>query len=112
MIPGGNVGSCVNYFPSVFVDIYRSSSETCWLIAPFVFEFGKPSSHLLTRLKVFPRVASSKFCFALAINDIVTAVPDEISCSLYVDDFVLYLSCSTLPSVVRRMQLAINRVAD
>ena len=28
------------------------------------------------------------------------------------DDFVLYLSGSTLPSAVRRLQLAINRVTD
>ena len=51
-------------------------------------------------------------CFALAINDIVTVVPDGVGCSLYVDDFVLYLSTSTLSSTVRRMQLAINRVDD
>ena len=28
-------------------------------------------------------------CFVLAINDIVTAVPDVVSCSLYVDDCCL-----------------------
>ena len=33
-------------------------------IAPFVFELGIPSPHLLTR---YPRVPSSVFCFALAI---------------------------------------------
>ena len=54
----------------------------------------------------------SALCFALVINDIITAVPDGVSCPLYVDDFVLYLSGSTLPSAFRRMQLAINRVAD
>ena len=44
----------------------------------------------------------SVLCFALVINDIVTAVLDEISCSLYVDDFVLYFSlavCSPLDAV-------------
>ena len=51
-------------------------------------------------------------CFALIINDIVTAVPDGVSCSLYVDDFLLYLSGSTFPSAVRRMHLATNRVVD
>ena len=54
----------------------------------------------------------SVLCFALAINNIVTAVPDGVSCSLYVDDFLLYLSGSILPSAVRQIQLAINRVAD
>ena len=33
-------------------------------------------------------------CFALAISDTVTSVPDDVSCSLYVDDFILYLSRS------------------
>ena len=32
----------------------------------------------------------SILCFALAISDIVTAVPDGVSCSPFVDDFVLY----------------------
>ena len=54
----------------------------------------------------------SVLCFGLAIIDIVIAVPDGVSCSLYVDDFVLYLSGSTLRSAVRRMHLAINGVAD
>ena len=34
----------------------------------------------------------SVLCFAIAITDISTAVRDGVSCSLYVDDFVLY-SC-------------------
>ena len=43
----------------------------------------------------------SVLSFALAINDIVTAVPDGVSCSLYVDYFALYLSGSILPSAVK-----------
>ena len=54
----------------------------------------------------------SVLCLALAINDIVTTVADRVSCTLYVDDFILYLSGSALPSAVRLMQLAINRVTD
>ena len=46
----------------------------------------------------------SILCFSPAINDIVTALPDGVSCSLYMDEFVLYLSGSTLPSAVRWMQ--------
>ena len=38
--------------------------------------------------------------FSLAIIDTGTAVPDVVSCFLYIDDFVLYLSGSTLPSAV------------
>ena len=55
-------------------------------------------------------------CFTIPINDIVSAVPDGVSSSLYVGDFVLYSSGSTFLSAVptdrRMMQLAINRVAD
>ena len=54
----------------------------------------------------------SVLSFALAINDIVTAIPDGVSSSLYVDDFVLYLSGSTLHFAARWMQLAINSVAN
>ena len=54
----------------------------------------------------------SVLCFALVINDIINVVPNGVSCSLYVGDFVLYLSSSNLSSAVRGMQLAINRVAD
>ena len=50
--------------------------------------------------------------FALAINDIVYVVPDGVSCYPYLDDFVLYLSGSIFPSVVRWMQLEIDRIVD
>ena len=53
----------------------------------------------------------SVLCFTLAVYDIVIAL-DEVRCSLFVYNFVIYLSSSTLPSAIRRMQLAINRVAD
>ena len=64
------------------------------------------------RVPSFPVHGFSVFCFTLAVNDIVTAVLDRVSYSLDADDFVLYSSGSSLPSAVRRMQLAINRVAD
>ena len=54
----------------------------------------------------------SVLCFALAFNYILTPFPDRVSCSLYVDNFLLYLSGSSLPFAVRRMQLTINKVAD
>ena len=44
-------------------------------------------------------------CLTLAINDSITAIPNGFSCSLYIDDFVSYVSGSTLPSAFRRMQL-------
>ena len=42
--------------------------------------------------------ALSVLCFALAISNIVTAVPNGISCSLYADDFVLLLLLRSNPS--------------
>ena len=54
----------------------------------------------------------SVLCFVLAINNIVTAVLNGVHCSLYIDDFVLYLIGSTLLSAFRQIQLAINRVGQ
>ena len=52
------------------------------------------------------------FRFAQVINDIVASVLNGVRCSLYVDDFILYLSSSHMPTTLSRMQLAINRVVD
>ena len=56
-----------------------------------MFELGTPYDQIegVSQVSVL-----SVLGFALAINDIDTAVPDGVSCSLYVDDFVLYLSLS------------------
>ena len=58
-----------------------------------MFELGDTLFPSFDHIEVFPRVASSLsfLCFALAINDIVTAVPDGVSCSLYVDNFFYIL---------------------
>ena len=99
MIPRGNVRSCVNYFPLINRTFRVRVRDT---ISPSFDQFeGVPQGSVLSAL-----------CFAVAINDIVTAAADEFSCSLSLDDFVLYLSGSTLESAIRRMMLAINRVAD
>ena len=69
-----------------------------------MFELGDTLSPSFDQIEGVPQGSVlSVLCFALAINDIVTAVPDGVSCSLYVDDLVLYLSGSTLPSAFRRM---------
>src|SRR5215469_1532623 len=41
----------------------------------------------------------SVLCFALAFNDVVMEVPEGISCSLYVNDFAIYVSGSRLAGV-------------
>ena len=79
----------------------------------FLVRVGDTFSLSFDRIEGVPQGSVlNVLCFDLTINDIVIVFPDGVSCSLYVDDFVLYLSGSTLPSVVRRMQLGINRVAD
>nr|BDT63038.1 MAG: hypothetical protein [Trachysalambria curvirostris nimavirus] len=50
--------------------------------------------------------------FAIAINDIVKAVPRAVSCSLYVDDFTLYCSGGSLKDVQNHMQTAVNQVSQ
>ena len=78
----------------------------------FRFRVGDTLSPSFDQIESFPQGSVlSVLCFARAINDIVTAVPKGVSCSLYVDNFDLYLSGSTLAFAVHRMQVAINRVA-
>ena len=48
--------------------------------------------------------------FLLTINDITKSVPNGISCSLYADDFAIYLASSYMPAAERQLQIAINRV--
>jgi hypothetical protein len=71
--------------------IETSTSEEC------VQEEGVPQGSVL-----------SCTLFALAINDITTVMPQDIKCSLYVDDFVIYSSSNYVPALERRMQRAIN----
>ena len=52
----------------------------------------------------------SVLCFALAFNDAVMEVPEGISCSLYVDDFAIYVTGARLACVERRLQKAIDRI--
>ena len=54
----------------------------------------------------------SVLCIALDIKDIITAVPNGVICSFYVNDFVLHLSGSILPSALPWLQLVINMIAD
>ncbi|XP_018020252.1 uncharacterized protein LOC108676647 [Hyalella azteca] len=48
--------------------------------------------------------------FLMAINDITTALPPNVQSSLYVDDFMIYASSRYLPTLTRKIQIAINRV--
>ena len=50
--------------------------------------------------------------FALAINGISHNLPQDVKYNLYVDDFVLYSTSNYIPALERRLQVAINRVAQ
>uniref|UniRef100_A0A2P2I4G8 RNA-directed DNA polymerase from transposon X-element n=1 Tax=Hirondellea gigas TaxID=1518452 RepID=A0A2P2I4G8_9CRUS len=50
--------------------------------------------------------------FSLAINNIITDLPRNILSSLCVDDLMIYLTSANLPSLERRLQLAINKVSS
>jgi len=48
--------------------------------------------------------------FALAVDNITRDLPRDVKCSLYVDDFMIYSSSKYLPTLERRLQLAVNTV--
>ena len=48
--------------------------------------------------------------FSVAINGILKTLPATVQASLYVDDFMLYVTGKHLPSLERRLQVAINNV--
>ena len=52
----------------------------------------------------------SFLCFPLAFNDVVMEIQEGISCSLYVDDYAIYVSGARLAGVERRLQKAIDRI--
>ena len=49
-------------------------------------------------------------CFALAINGLPSVLPQYVEGSLYVDDFAIFSSSSSIPVLKRRMQTALNRI--
>ena len=50
-------------------------------------------------------------CFLLAINTITSVLPEYVKANIYVDDFMIYTSSSLLPTIERRLQLALNRLS-
>ena len=47
--------------------------------------------------------------FSLAISELANNIPQNTNCTLYVDDFTIYASGSHLPTLTRRVQLALNQ---
>ena len=48
--------------------------------------------------------------FALAINDIVSEVSEDVCKSLYVDDLAIYYSSANINTIQRKLQIAINKI--
>ena len=48
--------------------------------------------------------------FSLKINNIVSCIPADISCSLYVDDFCIYASGQKMSFIERKLQQYLNKL--
>ena len=48
--------------------------------------------------------------FAVAINSVISVLPDGVRGSLYVDDLSISCSATRMPLIERKLQLAINRI--
>ena len=55
---------------------------------------------------------SSCALFKVAINGIARVIPDDIKYSLYVDDLLIYYEGGHLPTMIRKLQLAINNISQ
>ena len=50
--------------------------------------------------------------FTVAINGVLNSIPEEIRKSLYVDDLCIWYSSRHMPSIERKLQLALNRILE
>ena len=48
--------------------------------------------------------------FAIAINEITKQLRSEVHCTLYVDDFTIFVSAATITHSTRIIQIAINNL--
>ena len=69
------------------------------LSTPFQLEQGVPQGSVL-----------SVTLFGIAINGIVQEIQPEVQKSLFVDDLAIYFSSSSITTVVRQVQLAVNKI--
>ena len=52
----------------------------------------------------------STTCFIVAINDILTRLPNSVTGSLYADDLIIYCTTSTLKTAERQLQGAVTSI--
>ena len=85
-----------------FIEGFLSSREFCVKVGAshseyFVQEEGLPRGSVL-----------SVTLFAIAINEITKQLGSEVHCTLYVDDFTIFVSAATITHSTRIIQIAIN----
>ena len=77
----------------------------------FCVRVGASHSEYLAQNEGLPQGSVlSVTLFAIAINDITKQIGPEVSCTLYVDDFTIFVSASNLNHSTRVLQMAINKL--
>ena len=77
----------------------------------FCVRVGASESEFLTQDEGLPQGSVlSVTLFAIAINDITKQIGPEVSCTLYVDDFTIFVSATNLNHSTRVLQMAINKL--
>ena len=90
--------------PPTFAEGFLSFQEFCIRVGAshseyFVQEEGLPQGSVL-----------SVTLFAIAINEITKQLGPEVHCTLYVDDFTIFVSAATITHSTRIIQIAINNL--
>jgi len=76
----------------------------------FQVRIGNELSEPYTQYEGVPQGSSiSCILFLVAINGLPSCMPQYVESSLYVDDFAVFSRSASLPSAIRRIQLAANK---
>ena len=94
-------GNMLQFLKEFLTDRFLKVKVGSTLSKPFTQEEGVPQGSIL-----------SVTCFSVAINKIVEAVSPPVRCSLYVDDFALYVSASNAVSACSFLQKSIDAVSE
>ena len=94
-------GNMLQFLKEFLTDRFLKVKIGSALSRPFTQEEGVPQGSVL-----------SVTCFSVAINKIVEAVSFPVRCSLFVDDFALYVSSPDAVSGCRYIQESIDAVSE
>ena len=83
---------------------------TSWM---FKVRVGSAVSNTFEQQEGVPQGSVLRFTlFGIAMNNIAEDIPSVIKKIWFVDDLVIYLSSSSIPSIERNFQLAINKISS